>query len=141
MPCILAGLILYSAATKSLAPPPWIVLGTLRWTNAARLGIMLAEFAVIAGLLAQGWAAAATAALFGAAAAWWRAKHPAKGGQGCGCFGARRPSAPRPSWPGHARTATLLVCMVGSITTALIPSANPHPIVIRIGLILMGAAL
>jgi hypothetical protein len=141
MAYILAGLILYSAAAKSLAPPSWIILSTLRRTNTARLGVILAEFAVVAGLLAQGWAAATTAALFGAAAAWWRAKHPAKAGQGCGCFGARRPSPPGPSWLGRARTAALLVCIVGSIMTALIPAANPHTLVIRIALILMGAAL
>ena len=141
MAYILAGLILYSAAAKSLAPPSWIILRTLRRTNAARLGIILAEFAVIAGLLAQGWAAATTAALFGVAAAWWRAKHPARGEQGCGCFGARRPSARTPSWLGRARTAALLVCIVGSILTALIPAANPHPLVIRTALIILGAAL
>jgi hypothetical protein len=141
MAYILAGLILYSAAAKSLAPPSRIVLSTLRWTNAARLGLILAEFAVIGGLIAQGWVAATTTALFGAAAVWWRAKHPAQAGQGCGCFGARRPSAPRPSWLGRARAAALIVCVVGSIATSLIPAANPHPVAIRISLILMGAAL
>jgi uncharacterized membrane protein YeaQ/YmgE (transglycosylase-associated protein family) len=140
MACILAGLILFSAVAKSVAPPPWILRGTLQQTNLARFGFAVAELTVVAALLSQRWVAAATAALFAIARSWWRARGVSGGTQDCDCFGARRPS-PQRSWRDRVKTAVVLGCLAGTITTAVVPAASPHPVVLRIGLVLVGGVL
>lgn len=140
MACILAGLIVFSAVAKSVAPPPWLVRSTAARTNAARIALIIAESAIVAGLLAAGWMATATAAVFGAGGSWWRAEHVLHQRKECGCFGARQPWLPGASWRNRTRAAVLLTCTAGSIMTAALPAETPHSAIARIGLLLAGAA-